>query len=196
MDPILIPLLKELEQYGAQNDERISNHSKKMLNITPDTGAFLSLLIQATRSRRILEIGTSNGYSTLWLADAARQVNGRVTTIEVLPEKAEMARSNFSRAGLTPWIEPILGNAGDLLATDPAESFEFVFLDSNRGEYVGWWPNLQRVIISGGLLVIDNAISHAAEMAEMTRKIESTAGCVTSLVPVGKGELMVLKQRR
>ena len=87
------------------------NRKEKMLNITPDTGPFLALLIHAMKARRILEIGTSNGYSTLWLADAAQRVGGRVTRLEVLPDKAEMARRNFARPGLSSWIQLHPGDA-------------------------------------------------------------------------------------
>ena len=92
MDQKIQALLKELEKFGNENDARVSDHSQMMMNITPETGVFLSVLVQAIRPAQILEIGTSNGYSTIWLADAARKTGGRVTTVEVLPEKSEMAR--------------------------------------------------------------------------------------------------------
>src|SRR5512132_1668714 len=80
-----------------------------MLNLTRDTGEFLSLLVRATLARRVLEIGTSNGYSTLWLASAARAINGSVTTVEFAEHKIGLAVTNFTRAGLT------LDEAGYLL---------------------------------------------------------------------------------
>jgi predicted O-methyltransferase YrrM len=79
MTPELRELLRELEDFGKTSDAATSNRSQKMLNITHDTGVFLALLIKATRCRRVLEIGTSNGYSTLWLADAVGGA-GSVTT--------------------------------------------------------------------------------------------------------------------
>ena len=66
----------ELERFGAANDAATQERSRRMLNITRDTGAFLAVLVRATAARRVLEIGTSNGYSTLWLADAARAIGG------------------------------------------------------------------------------------------------------------------------
>src|SRR5678810_241032 len=103
MDAKLLDQLHELEQFGQANDAATSNRSQKMLNITHDTGVFLALLVKAARCRNVLEIGTSNGYSTLWLADAVGDA-GRVTTLDRAPHKVEMAARNFQRAGLAPRI--------------------------------------------------------------------------------------------
>jgi len=82
MNNELEQLLAELEQFGTTNDSATNERSRKMLNVTRDTGEFLCVLVRATVARRILEIGTSNGYSTLWLASAAQAIGGAVTTIE------------------------------------------------------------------------------------------------------------------
>jgi len=84
-------LLAELEMFGQLNDQAHADRPKRMLNITCDTGEFLSVMIQATRAKQILEIGTSNGYSTLWLADAAAKMGGMVTTVEYSAYKIELA---------------------------------------------------------------------------------------------------------
>src|SRR6266700_3777908 len=97
-------LLSELERFGEDNDKTVSERAHRMLNITRDTGEFLSVLIRAMSARRVLEIGTSNGYSTLWLASAARVVSGMVTTVERSDYKVTLARQTFSRAGLTDHI--------------------------------------------------------------------------------------------
>ncbi len=194
MDEKLTALLTALELFGNDNDARTTNRAETMLNITPDTGAFLALLVRATRARRVLEIGTSNGYSTLWLADAVRSLDGRIVTVEKSRAKSEMARANFARAGLAAWIEPQLIDAGDYLTAQPPASFDFVFLDSNRGEYVGWWRDLQRALAPGGMMVVDNAVSHAGELQEFTAAVRAASDYLTALVPVGKGELLILKE--
>jgi predicted O-methyltransferase YrrM len=187
-------VLRELERFGAENDAQATGRSYKMLNITRETGEFLLLLIRATKVARVLEIGTSNGYSTLWLALAVQPLNGKVTTLDKSAYKDGLARANFARSEMQPWIRNELADAGEFLKRQPREAFEFVFLDSERGEYVGWWPDIQRVLVPGGLLVIDNAISHARELEEFSDLIARTPGYITSLVPVGKGELVVLKE--
>lgn len=194
MDERLAALLKELERFGAENDARAQDRKAKMLNVTPETGVFLSILDQATRARRILEIGTSNGYSTLWLADATRRVAGTVTTLEVLPTKAELARANFDRAGLSEWIDLHLIDAGEFLRSAADNSFDFIFLDSDRARYVTWWPDLQRILAPGSLIVMDNVVSHAAEVESFLAVVRETPGYRTVLAPLGQGEQLIMKR--
>jgi predicted O-methyltransferase YrrM len=189
----LSTLLKELEQFGRENDSKVKDRSQKMLNITSDTGEFLLLLIRALKAKRVLEIGTSNGYSTLWLAQAVQPLGGRVTTLELAPHKADMARGNFQRTELLAVIDLREMDAQGFLKQQPPASFEFIFLDANRGQYATWWPNLQRILSPGGLVVVDNAVSHAKEIESLTQLVQQTDGYITSLVPVGNGELLILK---
>lgn len=193
MTPQVKALLAELEIFGQRNDETYAERPKRMLNITRDTGEFLSVLVQATQARQILEIGTSNGYSTIWLADAALKTDGVVTTVEYADYKIELAVKNFARSGLAESIVQQHGDAGLVLATLPDDAIDLLFLDSERSEYVGWWPQLKRVLKPGGLLIVDNATSHAAEMAAFMKLVESDAGFSTSLVPVGNGEFMAVR---
>jgi predicted O-methyltransferase YrrM len=193
VDSKLKTLLDELAAFGAAHDGDAANGASRMLNITPDTGEFLAVLVKATGARRILEVGTSNGYSTLWLADAVAPVDGAVTTIELAPEKIEMARANFARAGLDTRITLLEGDAGAMLANLFDASFDLLFLDSKRSDYLDWWPDIRRILRAGGLLVVDNATSHAGELAAFTAAVRADTGFTTSLVPVGKGEFLAVK---
>jgi predicted O-methyltransferase YrrM len=193
MTPGLRELLRELEEFGKTNDAGTDNRSQKMLNITHDTGVFLALLIKATRCKNVLEIGTSNGYSTLWLADAVGSA-GTVTTVEHAPHKIGLAERNFSRAGLASRIRQISDEAGAFMASSGDAAYDFVFLDSDREQYVGWWTSLQRILAPGHLIVVDNAISHAHQMGDFTRAVEASSGYLSSLSPIGNGELVILKE--
>ena len=193
MTPALRELLRELEEFGKTNDAASNDRSQKMLNITHDTGMFLALLLKATRCQRVLEIGTSNGYSTLWLADAVGSA-GSVTTIEQATHKVAMAERNFARAGLASRIRQITGEAGEFLASAGDATYDFIFLDSDREQYVGWWSSLQRILAPGHLIVVDNAISHAHQMADFTHQVEASPGYMSSLSPIGNGELVILKE--
>ncbi len=164
-----------------------------MLNITRDTGEFLSVLVRAMNARRVLEIGTSNGYSTLWLALAANAVSGHVTTVELSDFKVAMAVKNFERSSLSHVITRVRGDAGDLLESASESSFDFVFLDSERSEYPGWWPNTKRILREGGLLVVDNATSHFSEMAPFIALVTADRGFTTCTVPIGNGEFLVAR---
>jgi predicted O-methyltransferase YrrM len=141
MDP-LDALLVELEQFGRNNDGSATERPRRMLNITRDTGELLAVLVRATLARRVLEIGTSNGYSTLWLASAARAIGGTVTTVELSDYKIALATANFSRSGLGRYISLVHDNAGRVLQRVTDDAFDLVFLDSERPEYPGWWPDL------------------------------------------------------
>lgn len=193
MDNGLEALMAELEQFGKDNDGSITERPRKMLNITHDTGEFLAVLVRATFARRLLEIGTSNGYSTLWLASAARAVGGSVTTVEKSPYKIDLSAANFARSGLASYISQIHDDAGRVLDRSPDGAFDMIFLDSERPEYPSWWPNLRRVLRPGGLLVVDNATSHPVEIAPFMALVKADAEFLTSLVPVGNGEFLAVK---
>ena len=192
MDAHLTTLLADLAAFGDTHDSDAANRATRMLNITPDTGEFLAVLVKATGARRILEIGTSNGYSTMWLADAAGSA-GAVTTVELAPSKIALARANFAQAGLADRIDQREGDAGAILRKLDDGAYDLLFLDSLRTAYVAWWPDLKRVLRAGGLLVVDNATSHPQDMADFTAAIRADSGFTTSLVPVGKGEFLAVK---
>ena len=193
MSNSLKALLKEIEQFGHDHDTMPSNRSGRMLNITHDTGEFLAVLVRAMGARRILEVGTSNGYSTLWLADAARAIDGRVTTIEMSAAKVALARANFARGALADRIDQVEGEAGHFLAGCADAAYDLVFLDSERAAYLGWLAQLARILRPGGLIVVDNATSHAQELAPFMQALRADALWSTSLVPVGKGEFLATK---
>jgi predicted O-methyltransferase YrrM len=187
-------LLRELEAHGAAHDAQTPDHGKRLLNITPDTGAFLALLLRACRARRILEIGTSNGYSTIWLAEAAVETGGRVTTVERTPAKAALARTTFARASAIAPIAVEVADAGEILARTPSGEWDFIFLDADRDHYVAWWPDLRRALAPGGLLVVDNAVSHAIEVAPFIAAVTADEELASVLVPIGKGEFLAYKR--
>jgi predicted O-methyltransferase YrrM len=139
-------LKAELERFGQANDAATNERPRRMLNITRDTGEFLVVLVRATDARRVLEIGTSNGYSTLWLADAAREVGGSVTTVEFAEYKIGLASANFTRSGVSAFITLVHDDAGRLLQRSDSSAYDLIFLDSERPEYPGWWPHLRRVL--------------------------------------------------
>jgi predicted O-methyltransferase YrrM len=189
----LAVLKTELERFGRANDAETNERPRRMLNITRDTGEFLAVLVRATAARRVLEIGTSNGYSTLWLAEAAGALGGSVTTVESTDYKLGLASANFARSGLAPFITLVHDDGGRLLRRSDEGSYDLIFLDSERGEYSGWWAELRRVLRRGGLLVVDNATSHVKELAPLVALATADPQFRTCLVPVGNGEFLAVK---
>ena len=144
-------------------------------------------------ARRVLEIGTSNGYSTLWLAEAAWEIDGSVTTVEFANDKIGLASANFARSGLSAFITLVHDDAGRFLQRSDQSAYDLVFLDSERPEYPGWWPYLRRVLRPGGLLIVDNATSHMEQMAPFVALVRADPEFATCLIPMGKGEFLAVK---
>ncbi|MGZ4385195.1 MAG: O-methyltransferase [Gaiellaceae bacterium] len=181
-------LLATARAHDAAQEDRLA----RFRNVEPETAELLGLLVRCTRARRILEIGTSNGYSTIWLADAAEAVGGSVTSVEIDPARTAMARANLERAGL---IAELRGeDAAKTLRDSTDGAWDLVFLDAERPAYAGYWPELLRSLRpAGGLLAIDNVLSHAAEVAEVTGLIEAEPSVVSALVPIGAGVRLVVR---
>ncbi len=194
MDRALVAFLDELARFGEDNDARQTERPKRMLNITPDTGRLLWILVQAARATRILEVGTSNAYSTIWLADAARATGGHVITLERNPDKVRLARANLARAGLADRVEILEGSAAETLATLTGP-FHFVFLDADRANYSTYLDLALPKLQPGGLLVADNVISHAEELTDYLARVKSNPTLFSVTIPVGKGEEVSLKLR-
>ena len=193
MSESLETLKIELERFGEANDGATDERPRRMLNITRETGEFLAVLVRAMAARRVLEIGTSNGYSTLWLAEAAHVTGGAVTTVEVSAYKRGLAAVTFERSGLASCITLVYEDAGRLLQRSAQSAFDFIFLDAERSAYPDWWPQLRRVLRPGGLLVVDNALSHVEQLAPFVALVKTDPLFATSLVPVGHGELLAVK---
>src|SRR5437867_719896 len=192
VDDTLLELLEKLAKFGEENDARETERPKRMLNITRDTGRLLWIIVRATGATRILEVGTSNAFSTIWLADAARATGGRVTTLEVNPDKIALARTNLAQAGLDGVVELLEGRAADTLATMPGP-FDLVFLDADRPRYLTYLELVVPKLRRGGMLIADNVTSHAHELQDYLRRVKSDPRLFAVTVPIGNGEEIALK---
>jgi predicted O-methyltransferase YrrM len=172
---------------GRDYDAAQSNRLNRLRNVEPETAELLGVLVRATRARRVLEIGTSNGHSTLWLADAADAVGGHVETMDIDPRRTELARANLERAELAAIVDCRTVSAAQALSEYPDAEWDFVFLDAERPEYTGYWPNLRRALAPGAMLAIDNAISHGSELQSFNRLLGDDPRLTSALVPIGAG---------
>lgn len=179
-------LLGELERHGRDHDAREMDRARKMLNLEPETAQLLSILIRSSGSRRVLEVGTSNGYSTIWLAAAVEETGGQVISIERSADKQELARQNLARAGLADHVALILGEA-TAVVRELAGPFDFVFFDADRVSAPEQLKVLSTKLAARVLVAADNARSHPEEIAAYLRAVSSLEGFEHLIVPVGKG---------
>src|SRR5712691_10872288 len=109
MNPEIQIFLKQLEEHARIHDAQESEHSRKLLNLEPETAAIVSILARSSRARRLLEIGTSNGYSTIWLASSVGPEGGHVVSIDRSRDKHRMAHDNLLEAGLLQYVDLRVG---------------------------------------------------------------------------------------
>jgi predicted O-methyltransferase YrrM len=191
MDRAVEELLAELHHHGREHDARFADRLLRLRNLEPETGALLNLLVRTLGAASVLELGTSNGYSTVWLAEAVAHTGGRVVTVELDAERSAQAGANLERAGLAAVVERRVGDAGAVLAQLPPGSVDLVFLDAERAQYPDYLDDLMRVTRRPGLLACDNAISHAAELTAFRALVDADPGTVTVLDGTGAGVLLV-----
>jgi predicted O-methyltransferase YrrM len=177
----------ELYASSREHDRAQPARLERFRNVEPDTAELLGVLIRATGARHILELGTSNGYSTIWLADAAEQTGGRVLTVDVDADRTELTRQNLRVTGLEGRVELRTEDAADTLAKADGSGWDFVFLDAERPAYSSYVRDLVRTLAPGGLLAVDNVASHAHELVEFTALIEAEPALTQTVVPVGAG---------
>lgn len=183
--------MQRLEAIDTRDRTDGTTRMARLRQIPPDTGRFIALLAASAPPGTIVEIGTSAGYSTLWLALAARQRNCKVVTFEVLEDKFAMARETFDLAQVSDVVEIRLGDAREQL-TD-AEAISFCFLDAEKEHYANCYDLIIPKLVPGGILVADNVISHADDLQQFVDKAEADPRVDSVVVPIGKGELICRK---
>jgi predicted O-methyltransferase YrrM len=188
MNQQLSKFLEDLFANGVAHDRSQPDRLLKRRNLEPDTAGLLSLIVRIAGARAVVEIGTSNGYSTIWLADAVGDTGGAVVSVDTA--SLDEARNNLVSADA---IQPDLAtrvefreeDGGACLARLADESVDLLFLDAERVEYPNWWPHPARVLRRGGVLAIDNVLSHADEVAPFLKLLDRDF--VGTTVAVGKG---------
>ncbi|HEU5432087.1 MAG TPA: class I SAM-dependent methyltransferase [Thermomicrobiales bacterium] len=158
--------------------------AQRTRNVERETGEWLRLLALATDARSILEIGSSNGVSTLWLAAAARGTGGRVTGTELLPERAAAANANLAAAGLGDVARVIAGEARTSVAA-LVGPFDLVFIDAEKDDYIGHFEAVVGKVRPNGLILADNVISH--DLSAYQAALRARPDIETVTIPIGRG---------
>ena len=178
ISPDLEKLLLEMEEYSA------THHG--VYAIPRDEGIFLNTLVRMHRPARILELGTSSGYSTIWLAAAAALYGGMVETVEHDAEKTKLAVRNFQRSGLGHVITVHEADAGEFLKNLEG-AVQFVFMDTEKEEYLSQFKLLFPKLEPGGVVAADNAVDLADNMRDFLDFVKSFNAVQSVTVPIGNG---------
>ena len=138
---------------------------KDFWNIPRKTAVLINTFIKMMGAKSVLEIGTSNGYSGIWIAKALKQTGGKLTTIEFYEKRQSVAIENFKKCGVNDIIRPIQGSACDVIESfAPEEKFDFVFIDASKREYVKYFELIKPHLTEKALIVADNITSHAEKV--------------------------------
>jgi caffeoyl-CoA O-methyltransferase len=180
--------LESLDKEDRQDERPLL---QRLRQIPPETGKFIALLAAAAPEGKYLEIGTSAGYSTLWLALACREIERKLVTFEVLEEKARLAKETFKAAQVEDVVELVIGDARDYLQNYAEVSF--CFLDAEKEVYLDCYEQVVPNMASGGLLVADNALSHKDQLKTMINRALNDQRVDALVVPIGRGELVCRK---
>ena len=182
-----------LDNFHAKSrahDSEQEERTQRWRNLHPDSAALLALLVRSKQARKVLEVGTSNGYSTLWLADAVRDTGGSLRTLEIDKTRKKAAKQHLREAKLDDYVRMEVCDAGEFLRAYQ-KYYDVVFLDADRSRYADYWPDLQRILTKpGSLLVVDNALSHAEEVQPLKALIEADKNFSSMVLNIGAGLLL------
>jgi caffeoyl-CoA O-methyltransferase len=178
IDEKLNNLLREMEAYSLDH---------LGINAVPhEEGLFLNMLVRLTRAQRVLELGTSSGYSTIWLATAAAANGGTVDTVELDAAKVALASGNIWRAGLEEVIRIHHTDAVAFLETLEGP-VDFVFMDTEKEDYLRHFKLVFPKLAKGGLLAADNAVDLADQMRDFLHYVKHLEGAQSVTVDIGNG---------
>ncbi len=187
----ILDRMRFLEARDAQDRDDGTPRMQRLRQIPPETGKFIALLAASVPEGAYLEVGTSAGYSTLWLSLAANMLGRRVTTFEVLPEKVTLAQETFRLAGVENNVELIPDDARRHITE--FDEIAFCFLDAEKEVYDEIYEMVIPRTVKGGILAADNAINHQETLKPMLDRAMGDERVDALIVPIGKGVLVCRK---
>lgn len=183
--------MKYLEELDAQDRNDGTSRMERLRQIPPETGRFIALMALQAPEGELIEIGTSAGYSSLWLSLACRRMNRIMTTFEILPDKARLAKETFALTDTDAIVKLEQGDAR--IYINKMNSIAFCFLDAEKEIYEECYDLVVPRMVSGGILIADNALSHKAELGRFLEKVDNDNRVDAIVIPIGKGELIARK---
>lgn len=180
-----------LESINKSDRVNGTPQKQRLRQIPPETGKFIALLAAAAPEGTYLEIGTSAGYSTLWLALACMELGRKIVTFEIDKEKCRLAQETFRITGVEKTVELVIGDAREYLQN--YKNISFCFLDAAKDVYFDCYEKLIPRMKRGGLLIADNAVSHKDTFETMLERALTDERVDAVVVPIGSGELVCRK---
>lgn len=157
-------------------------------NISRVTAEFLYSLIRTQNSKNVLEIGTSNGYSGIWLGKAVKQTGGHLTTIEFYDKRLDIAKKNFKTCGVDDVITTLKGSALMHLEYLPDDfEIDFAFVDANKSEYIKYFEFIDKHMKTGGIIACDNVLSHELKCKPFIDTINTNPNYENVVLPLPAG---------
>lgn len=179
-----------LDKVTAEVLSELEKTQKEFWNVPRKTGVLLNMFIKMMNVQNALEIGTSNGYSGIWLSKGLKTTGGKLTTIEFYEKRQSIAIENFEKCGVSDIIRPLQGSACDIIKSFSAEEkFDFVFIDANKREYVEYFNLIKPHLTPKAMIVADNIISHAEKVQTFVDAIDSDDEFQYEIVEVPGGIL-------
>ena len=161
---------------------------REFWNIPRQTGNFLNMLLKMNNSKNVLEIGTSNGYSGLWLLDGLQKTNGHLTTVEYYEKRQSVAIENFIKCGFEGMFTPIIGSACEVISEfDNDKRFDFVFIDANKREYIEYFNLIKPHLLPHSIIAADNVNSHREKVQPFLDAIMSDKDFQTEILDLTGG---------
>ncbi len=192
------------ELYFDETTENILKELEKtrtdFWNLDRQSANFLNTLIKINNSKNVLEIGTSNGYSGIWILKALKETNGKLTTIEFWEKRQSTARANFKTCCPDVAVEPKIGSAivilEDLLEEiqkGKREKFDFIFIDANKKEYISYFNLIDKMITSKGIILADNILSHYEKVQDYVENLFDREDYQSQILDLGTGMMLSRK---
>lgn len=154
-------MITDFDEITQQTLLELEKTQKQFWNISRVTGEFLNLLIRTAKSKNVIEVGTSNGYSGIWIAKALKETGGKLTTIEYYEKRITPARENFNKCGVLDIITTLQGSAVEVLSSLPDDfKIDFAFVDANKRESLQYFELIHPHLQQGGIFAVDNVLSH------------------------------------
>lgn len=188
MDPSLKIYLQSLKAYGLKNN---------IPNVSETVGQFLNLMIKIKKPQRILEIGSANGYSTLWMAQAARTINAQIYTMDHSEPTFKQLEINLAETGLGDVVIPHFGKALQVIADFPANiKFDFVFVDGEKASYLDFWKALEPRLADQPLVIFDDMIAFSQKTKVFSDYLKTLEAWDPLILPLdaNDGVLVMIKR--